>query len=153
MKVKRILVCLMTLTMIIGCFGSTTAFAAEEELYQTLEFQLDADEGYIAVPASIINQTFSMTTTHRGADRTYSASTLRFSVTITDSNGNACNSVVAVELHDYNQSTPISTAIIGADGGTYGHTVPITPGRVYYFYYRKTAGDSRTLSVNMIING
>ena len=134
----------------------TELIEAEVETVQpgveVISFEIPADaaeEGTVVVPRAV-DQSFTMTTYHRGADRTYSANNLWFVVTITDANGNPVDNRVVVSLNDYN-SGAISSMSVDADGTSYGHDVPIVSGRTYYFTYTKTGGTTRTLRVRMYI--
>ncbi len=114
--------------------------------------EMAADGDYGIMPLADIDQTFTMTTSHRGADRTYSGNYLKYSVTVTDSNGNAVANTISVQLKDYNHSYPLVDSRVDADGSTNTFSkISITPGRVYYFYYVLTSGTTRTLRVRMQI--
>lgn len=159
MKILRILSLLLVLAMTVGAFGTTAIAAEEAETNEAtiLEFEITSempDSGVIAVPmdARSIDQSFNMTTSHRGADRTYSGTTLGYGVTITGADGNACDATVKVELHNYNQATAIQACSVDADGSLNYYTCPITSGRVYYFTYTKTSGTTGTLTVRMQIH-
>lgn len=149
---KRFLSLALAILMVLCC-ASTRAYATKAEQVEVYTFEINADSGEIILPRGVYNeidQTFNMTTYHRGADRTYTGSNLRYSVTITDGNGNPVDNTVRVDLCDYNYGA-ISSKWVPANGGTYGEDVPIVSGRVYYFTYTKTAGTTRTLRVNMYI--
>lgn len=150
---KKMFSLILAVIMAMSCM-CMTSFAAEETtdepILYSYEVTSDMLEEGVAVPFAI-DQTFTMTTTHRGADRTYSGNTLRYAVTITDANGNAVDNQVRVDLHDYNSSVALQSCGIDADGYTHVFDVSITSGRVYYFKYTKIAGTTRTLRVNMYI--
>lgn len=146
---------------------ATPAFAAEaedavvaeaEETKQVeVEFEVTPDmideNGMIAIPASVtslVDQTFSFTNYHRGADRKYYQTTLQFSVTITGPNNTYPGDAVAIDLKDYNGNTQYFTAY--ADGATYFFSTSIVYGRTYYFYYKNMSSSTRTLTVHMVIN-
>ena len=159
MKILRILSLVLVLAMTIGAFGTTAIAAEEAETNEAtvLEFEITSempDSGVIAVPmdARSIDQSFNMTTSHRGADRTYSGTTLGYGVTITGADGNACDATVTVALWDYNHGTAIKADSVRANGSLYYFTCPITSGRVYYFRYTKTSGTAGTLTVRMQIH-
>ena len=157
-KFKRIFCFILAALMAVPCFGMT-ASAAEvtpaEDTNLTYDFEITSDmpdEGYVVMPLGIdVDQTFTMTSTHRGADRSYAGTTLGYAVTITNADGNATDCVVVVELHDYNQPTAIQASAVNADGSLNYFTCPITANRLYYFYYRKVSGTSTTLRVHMRI--
>lgn len=156
----RIFSLFFAVIMLVSCFGMTSVCAAAEEpetyktLEQTLDFEITSEsgEGYVVMPRAI-DQTFTMTSSHRGADRTYSGSYLTYSVSITDANGNACDNLVRIELFDYNNASARHTSGVQANGNFYVYAnIPITSGRVYYFRYTVTSGAARTLRVHMQIN-
>lgn len=118
---------------------------------EVYEFDIVQEGEYGIMPYSL-DQSFTMGSYHRGADRSYSGRKLQYSVTVTDVNGNAVDNMIAVDLHDYNHSYGISGVNVKADGATI--TIPnisITPGRLYYFEYTRISGASRTLKVRMRI--
>lgn len=100
---------------------------------------------------SSLDQTFTMTTYHRGADRKYTGNRLQYSITVTDANGNAVNNAISVRLYDYNHSYALADTQVDADGSRTTLTVSITPNRTYYFKYVLTYGTTRTLKVRMQI--
>lgn len=111
-----------------------------------------ASEGGIAVASTSLDQSFNMTTSHRGADRTYPDDFLSYSITVTDVNGNAVDNTISVQLFDYNHSYALKDTRVNADGSTtIIPRVSITANRVYYFKYFLTAGTTRTLRVRMQI--
>ena len=157
------------LAMIMATLSVMPAMAAETETFQDTEV-VESDSGYevyeeefILEPGdsisedelssgistlATIDQTFTMTSYHRGADRTYSTSNLKYMITITDTNGNATSDKVTVSLKDYNSST--ISYVVNADGSTFSkNAISIVAGRVYYFTY--TNSGSSTLSVHMVI--
>ena len=151
------------------CTFSTTAFAAELEPQDepapavtvsqseegtVYEFDVKTDETGVAtfvMPRATLDQTFYMTTSHTGSTRTYSGNRLRFTATITDSNGNAVNSIIAIDLNaSYGSIYTLNTR---ADGGSHmASNIAITPGSGYYFTYRLISGTSTTFKVNMLIS-
>lgn len=155
----RIFSLFLVVIMTVSCFGMTAVYATAEvsETYtQTLDFEITSEsgseDGYIVMPRAI-DQTFTMTSYHRGADRTYSGSYLTYSVSITDADGNACDNLVKIELFDYNNASARHTSGVQANGNVYGYAnIPITSGRVYYFKYTVTSGATRSLRVHMQIN-
>ncbi len=122
------------------------------EVYEFNVTQTTAANGDYGIMPLSLDQSFTMGASHRGGDRSYSGSKLRFSVTVTDQNGNAVDNWVAVELHDYNHASAITGTSVYANGGTTTISeISITPGRLYYFTYARTSGASRTLKVRMRI--
>lgn len=148
------------------CSLSTNAFAAEtheftapSSLEETVyEFDVTPDminqDGIIPLSTSSleVDQTFTMTSSHRGGDRSYSKNKLQYAITITDANGNAVDNTVAIRLYDYNHTYSLKYHNLKADGSTTViYDVPITAGRLYYFTYTKSSGTTRTLKVRMQI--
>ena len=155
----RIQVLILALILALTSF-TTVAFAAadtdEGYVVETYDFQITSEmvdeNGQVAIPFGLaVDQTFNMSSYHRGADRTYSGTELGYAVTITDANGNAVSDRVIVELHDYNSATAIKASSVNADGSLNYFTVPIVTNRVYYFVYSKVSGTTSTLRVHMRI--
>lgn len=118
---------------------------------EVYEFDIVQEGEYGIMPLSL-DQSFTMGSYHRGADRSYSGSKLQYAVTVTDVNGYAVDNMISVELHDYNHSYALSTLNVKADGSTVAiPNIPITPGSLYYFEYSRISGASRTLKVRMRI--
>lgn len=157
------------LAMIMTMLSVMPAMAAEPETTQETE-AIEIDSGYevyeeefILEPGDSINeddinsavstlstidQTFTMGSYHRGADRTYSTSHLKFMITITDTSGNATSSTVSLGFQDYNGNS--MGWLISADGSTFSkNAISIVAGRTYYFTY--TNNGSQNLKVHMVI--
>lgn len=122
----------------------------------TYEFEVTpemaAEGDYGIMPCADVDQTFTMTTSHRGGDRQYSGEYLRYSVTVTDSNGNYADNTISVQLWDYNHSYALTDTRVDADGLTVTRNgIDIVPNRMYYFKYVLTYGSTRTLRVRMQI--
>lgn len=154
------------LAMVIAVFSVTPAMAAETDNSQNTKLNTSYDvyvEEFILEPGesiteedlapaittlSTINQTFTMGSYHRGADRTYSTSTLRFAITITDTSGKATSSTMSLALLDYNGNA--KSWLLKANGTTYvQNNISIVAGRTYYFTY--TNYGSVNLKVHMVI--
>lgn len=102
-----------------------------------------------AADAYDVDQTFTMGSYHRGGDRSYSGSHLRFMITITDTNGNATSSTLSLGFQDYNGN--VMGWLLNANGSTFSkNNIPIVAGRVYYFTY--TNNGSQNLRVHMVID-
>ena len=147
-----------TLATIISIFtvGTVPCFASNNtdfEYKATMELQpgetIDIDDVISTLSTSSgVDQTFNIGSYHRGGDRSYSTSHLRFKVTITDTNGNATSDNVTITLKDYNMNTQSWT--IAANGTTsIRNGISIVAGRLYYFTY--TNSGSKTLKVHMVI--
>ena len=160
--VKRVSMLIMALVMTVSTMATVPVMAAEpedtsassvteNEYVVDLEPGESVDLGSMLETASTnatIDQTFTMGSYHRGADRTYSTSHLRFMITITDTNGNATSSSLSLTFRDYNGNA--ISWLLDADGSTFSkNNIPIVPGRVYYFTY--TNNGSQNLRVHMVI--
>lgn len=103
----------------------------------------DDDEGEI-------DQTWYFTSYHRGADRSYNATSLTFAAKITDSNGNAVGDQIFIRLQDY-YGTDLGFTFY-ADGAWYGQgNLSIVSGRTYYFTYSNLTSSTRMMRIRMII--
>ena len=160
--VKRVSMLIMALVMTVSTMATVPVMAAEpedtsassvteNEYVVDLEPGESVDLGSMLETASTnatIDQTFTMGSYHRGADRTYSNSHLRFMITITDTNGNPTSSTLSLTFRDYNGNA--ISWLLDADGSTFSkNNIPIVAGRVYYFTY--TNNGSQNLQVNMVI--
>ena len=160
--VKRVSMLIMALVMTVSTMTTVPVMTAEpedtsassvteNEYVVDLEPGESVDLGSMLETASTnatIDQTFTMGSYHRGADRTYSTSHLRFMITITDTNGNATSSSLSLTFRDYNGNA--ISWLLDADGSTFSkNNIPIVPGRVYYFTY--TNNGSQNLRVHMVI--
>ena len=153
---KRIQVMFLALVMCLGTVGGTTAFAAEipEETVETIEFEITPNEsnGEISLMAtSNVNDTFNVYLEHTGSSRTYSGRYIRYSIEITDTNGNPVDNILAVRLYDSRGSLK-SEGQFWADGSISAvQNIPVTAGQSYYFKYLLAYGTARTLRVHMTI--
>ena len=134
---KRFLSVLFAVMM----FVSSTAFVAEAAAPpKEPEYSVNA----------LIDDTFTMGATHRGADRTYSTDSLYVRAQITDTSGNAISGgSVTITLKDYNGNATLWS--VPANGKIYGKTFYIVPNRVYYFTYVRV-GTDKTLLLHIWIN-
>ena len=150
--VKRVSMLIMALVMTVSTMATVPVMAAEPEDTSASsvtenEYVVDLEPGE-SVDLGSIDQTFTMGSYHRGADRTYSTSHLRFMITITDTNGNPTSSSLSLTFQDYNGNG--MGWLLDADGSTYSqNNISIVAGRVYYFTYRNNG--SQNLRVNMVI--
>lgn len=153
---KRIQIMILALVMCIGTIGGTTVFAAEipEETVETIEFEITPNEskGEISLMAtSNVNDTFNVYLEHTGSSRTYSGRYIRYSIEITDTNGNPVDNILAVRLYDSRGSLK-SEGQFWADGSISAvQNIPVTVGQSYYFKYLLAYGTARTLRVHMTI--
>lgn len=162
--VKKVSTLIMALVMALSTMATVPVMAAEaqpaDESVSTVsetEYVMDLAPGEsvdlesmleTASTRSTIDQTFTMGSYHRGADRTYSTSHLRFIITITDTNGNPTSSTLSLGFQDYNGNS--AGWLFNADGSTYSqNNISIVAGRVYYFTYYNNG--SQNLRVNMVI--
>lgn len=117
-----------------------------------LEITQDKENGYgIALLSNPVDQTFTMTDSHRGSTRTYNNNYLDFKVDATDSNGNAVSTILAIQLYSKSNNL-IREEQVWANGNSYSYlNIPITSGSAYYFKYLIAYGTQRTLRVHMVI--
>lgn len=136
-KAKRFLSCLFAAMMVL----STTAMVTEAAAPPTEpEYSVNA----------LVDDTFTMGSTHRGADRTYSTSSLYVRAQITDTSGNAASGgSVTISLNDYNGN--FTAWSVPANGKIYGKTFYIVPGRMYYLTYVRV-NTTKTLKLHIWIN-
>ncbi len=107
------------------------------------------ENGYGIMPLDV-DDTFWITNSYTGSTRTYYGNTLRYAITVTDANGNAVNSVLAVRLYNSKDSM-IREYQFNADGGQYNREISISSGSSYYFKYLLAYGSVRTLKIRMQI--
>lgn len=153
---KRIQIMILALVMCLGTVGGTTAFAAEipEETVETIEFEttLNESNGEISLMAtSNVDDTFNVYLDHTGSSRTYSGNYIRYTIKVTDANGNPVNNILAVRLYDSRGSLKCEGQF-WADGSISAvQDIPISSGTSYYFKYLLAYGTARTLRVHMTI--
>ena len=160
-KIKQIIASMLTALTVVSMVASpVTAFAAEADVKNNsaVEFETTVAPGEsCSIPDEMIStfgtstsvdNTFNIGSFHRGGDRAYSTSHLRFTINITDANGNAVSNKVTVALQDYNGNS--SGWLIPANGLTQTHSnISIVPERMYFFTYSNPG--AQTLRVHMII--
>lgn len=153
---KRIQIMILALVMCIGTIGGTTAFAAEipEETVETIEFEITPIENTgeaNLMATSNVDDTFNVYLDHTGSSRTYSGKYIRYSIEITDTNGNAVDNILAVRLYDSRGSLR-SEGQFWANGAINAvQDIPVSSGQSYYFRYLLAYGTARTLRVRMTI--
>lgn len=153
---KRIQIMILALVMCIGTIGGTTAFAAEipEETIETVEFEITPNKNSDEISlmaTSNVDDTFNVYLDHTGSSRTYSGKYIRYSIEITDTNGNAVDNILAVRLYD-SRGNLKSEGQFWADGSISAvQNIPVTAGQSYYFKYLLAYGTARTLRVHMTI--
>lgn len=171
---KRIQAIFFAIVMAIFSTG-TTAFAAEPanpepvvngnvvdvnynddgSVKTTYEFEITPDkvnEDGIALLSADVDQTFTMTSSHRGATRSYGGNFLDITVTVTGPNGSSVGTILAIRLYDNNTGRMLTEIQRWADCnlGTY-FDIPITRGQPYYFQYLIAYGSQQTVRVHMEI--
>lgn len=153
---KRLQVMFLALVMCLGSVGGTTAFAAEipEETVETIEFEITPNENTgeaNLMATSNVDDTFNVYLDHTGSSRTYSGKYIRYSIEITDTNGNAVDNILAVRLYDSRDSLR-SEGQFWANGAINAvQDIPVSSGQSYYFRYLLAYGTARTLRVRMTI--
>lgn len=133
-KIKRCF--LVLLATIMTCSATAAAAQASESSVQ-------------AIPSGYIDDTFTIGSSYRGPDRTFSANRLYVRAIITNTSGNAVSNSVTISLNDYNGNAVLWS--VPADGNIYGKTFQIVSGRVYYFNYVRV-GEARNLKLRIIID-
>ena len=160
--IKKVSMVIMAFVMVFSATATAPALAAEPADVPTTsvtetEYVVDLEPGEsvdlgsmvsTASTSSPIDQTFTMGSYHRGADRTYSTSHLRFMITITDTNGNPASGTLSLTFQDYNGNS--IGWLLDCDGSTYSqNNISIVSGRVYYFTYYNNG--SQNLRIHMVI--
>lgn len=148
---------LMLVAIMMICSVSTTAFAAENntlsESDTVMEFEITPEmvsRAAAVTPGNPVDNTFNVTGSHTGSRRTYYGNTLRYKITVTDTNGNPVGNILSVQL--YNSSNGlINENQMWADGASYTYNISISYGSEYYFKYALAYGDMRTLRIRMVI--
>ncbi len=173
-NLKRIQAFFFAMVMAIFSTG-TTAFAAEPNnettiidsniiditynddgsVETTYEFEITpdkVDENGIALLSADVDQTFTMTAPYRGSSRSYRGNKLNISVSATDANGNAVNTILAVQLHEHYSEDLLCEVQCSANGQpSHLYDFNITSGKLYYFQYLIAYGTQKTLRVHMVV--
>ena len=153
---KRLQVMFLALVICLGTVGGTTAFAAEisEETVETIEFEITPNENSREISlmaTSNVDDTFNVYLEHTGSSRTYSGNYIRYSIEITDTNGNAVDNILAVRLYDSSNTLKRENQF-WADGSISAvQNIPVSSSQSYYFKYILAYGTARTLRVRMTI--
>lgn len=153
---KRIQILLLALVMCLGTVSGITAFAAEipQETVETIEFEITPSESNREVSlmaTSNVNDTFNVYLEHTGSSRTYSGRYIRYTIKVTDSNGNPVDNILAVRLYDSSNSIRRENQF-RADGSISAvQDIPVSSSTYYYFKYLLAYGTARTLRVHMTI--
>ena len=153
---KRIQILLLALVVCLGTVGGITVFAAEipQETVETIEFEITPSESNREVSlmaTSNVNDTFNVYLEHTGSSRTYSGRYIRYTIKVTDSNGNPVDNILAVRLYDSSNSIRRENQF-RADGSISAvQDIPVSSGTSYYFKYLLAYGTARTLRVHMTI--
>lgn len=93
-------------TIMCICTLGTTVLAADEKVSTTeYDFEVTPDmveNGVVTLSTAAVDNTFNVTGSHTGSTRTYRGNTLRYQITITDTNGRAVDNIMAVRLYKSN---------------------------------------------------
>ena len=157
MKKNRICTIILAIVVCIAML-STTAFAEEQpkatdEVIGTYDFEISPSEngGTVSLMStSNVNDTFNVTGQHTGSSRIYSGNHIRYIITITDSNGNPADNILAVRLCR-NGSIKRENQFWANGSTSIIQDIPVESGVPYYFEYLLAYGTVRTLKVHMII--
>ena len=121
----------------------------------TYEFEITPDkvnENGIALLSADVDQTFTITAPYRGSSRTYAGNKLNVSVSATDANGNAVNTILAVQLCDHNSGESLREIQCSANGQpSHLYNYDIISGKLYYFQYLIAYGSQRTVRIHMVV--
>lgn len=156
-RVKRIGFLFLALIMCISVTGGTTVFAAEipEETVETVEFEITPNENTEVVSlmaTSNVDDTFNVYLNHTGSSRTYSGKYIRYTIKVTDANGNPVDNILAVQFLDSATNTLRRENQFWADGSISAvQDIPVSFGQSYYFKYLLAYGTARTLRIRMTI--
>lgn len=126
----------------------------DTEIIKSYDFEITPTAESIEMPlsTSTVDNTFNVLNSHTGSSRTYSGNYLRYSITITDTNGNPVNNILAVRFFDSNNTLKREDQF-WADGSlNIIQNIPINAGASYHFQYLLAYGTSRTLRVHMEIS-
>lgn len=121
----------------------------------TYEFEITPDkvnEEGIALLSADVDQTFTMTSSHRGASRSYGGNKLNISMSATDSKGNAVNTILAAQLREHYTEDFLCELQCSANGQpVHRYDINITSGKLYYIQYLIAYGTQKTVKVHMVI--
>lgn len=149
---------LLMLSLIILLSGSNiTAYAKEipqesDNIIATYEFDINSyNASNNVIPLANVNDTFYVYNgSHTGSTRSYYGSKLKYTVTITDINGNPVNNILSVQL--YSGNVKIHEGQFWANGSSNTiYDISISSGNSYYFKYIIAYGNTQTLKVRMSI--
>lgn len=157
---KRIQLIIISFVMLF-CSINTTVFATEltpknltEKEIATLDFEVNSNSQTNAIISSLatdVNNTFNVYGQHTGSARQYYGSKIKYTITITDTNGNSVENILAVQFFNSN-NYKIDESQFWANGSTNTIlNIPISSGETYYFKYVLAYGTLRTLKVHMVI--
>lgn len=166
----------MIMAMVLALFSTgTIAFAAEPinetdivesklvditynddgSVETTYEYEITPDkvsEEGIALLSADVDQTFTMTSSHRGASRSYGGNKLNISMSATDSRGSAVNTVLAAQLREHYTEDFVTELQCSANGQpVHLYDINITSGKLYYIQYLIAYGTQKTVKVHMVI--
>lgn len=156
---KRIQSLMLATIMMVMASGTTTAFAAEnapENAVWTATESSEVSDANTAARAglvTLVNDTFNMSGTHRGASRTYNYNAIAFDCSIRDQNGNYLpngSTILAIRLYDDTNGAMKEWQT--SSNGLVVMSWPITRGHRYHFEYLVAYG-TQNLRINMKIYG
>ena len=154
-RLTALLLVAIILVLSMNVFALAEERISETEVIGTYDFEIIADtdvnNSTVRASTSSIDDTFNVYLEHQGSTRSYSTSNLKYTITITDVNGNAANNILAVQLFNSN-GTKILESQYWADGISYSlQNISISTSQSYYFKYVLAYGTARTLKVHMVI--
>ena len=155
---KRINIMLLVVIIITFNIG-TTAFASQtseqtKTSTKTYDFEISSN-GEVTeiykISRTNVDDIFSVYLEHTGSSRYYTGNYLRYTITVTDANGNAVDNILAVRL--CRGSRIEREDQFRADGTSHAvQNIPISSSSSYYFKYLLAYGTARTLRVHMTIS-
>ena len=170
-NLKRITALLLAAVLCVGS-SNISAFAAEKDDNNgfsnmkmadvitnedgSTEFVFDINPssrqvGGTISPMSLVDQTFKMTSYHRGATRNYNRGNLGFTVYMTDWNGNTLTDGTILSVKLYTTTGILEREIQTSSRVTMVPHFGITYGANHYFEYAVAYGTQK-LKIHMVIN-
>ena len=151
-RFKKTIAFVLAMVMMTYTF-SATVFAAESEeqneevMVYEYDFEITQEMGgEVAVfSTSAVDNTFTVTGEHTGSRRTYSGSRMRYVITVTDSNGNRADNILAVRLYDSNNTLKCEGQFWADGSVNVIQDIPLTGNKIYYFKYLSAYGTVRQI--------
>ena len=144
---------LMLVVAMLICSVNTSAFAAENNTIPdsatVMEFEI-TPEMMSRSGITLANDSWDMLWEYTGKIRSYPGNTVRYQITVTDTNGNSVTNMISLQLYN-SSNAKIYEKPLWADGKEVREEIPISYGSSYYFKYALAYGDMRPLRIHMVI--